>query len=485
MPRRMENPEHKYTLYPIDPPPDMDNWAEWQTVCVPVPVPLIQYIPMILAPYRWKGRINGTDEQKTLFSEIWEDLITRFINANYCGETGAAMILRQNPANKCQLQQSVDNGETWTLAFDYSLCRSRANDTILIQNLTQIFQGWHGITDPQDINPNAPNETFNSATGDSPERLEARKLALCEACRQYVYTYCEIIREINRDATTAANIGNLAIAAVVALGTAGAIFSFGTSTLLAMGIAAAIGGLGLASYSALTDAVLDDDDAKNAVICLMYAGLRDQDINAENFAAAFEGATLTGNAELIRVTITVDISNETGLENQFNAFTNILGDALRPAELGLVDDCPCMEDCDITYNYGNPLPIDLAAGNSATLDPTGYYSSGAFAGHGNLNWIIGTSDTPIDNMTSLTLHVQGLLKNPLAYNTQVNLLDEFDNSYFYDFGDGVDVTEDGDETYFYCPLPSGVNIREWSINMNHPPADVFKLLDIVVTWECL
>lgn len=31
-------------------------------------------------------------------------------------------MLRQNPENLCQLQQSTDNGESWTLAFDYSLC---------------------------------------------------------------------------------------------------------------------------------------------------------------------------------------------------------------------------------------------------------------------------------------------------------------------------------------------------------------------------
>lgn len=31
-------------------------------------------------------------------------------------------ILRQNPSNPCQLQQSLDGGDTWTLAFDYSRC---------------------------------------------------------------------------------------------------------------------------------------------------------------------------------------------------------------------------------------------------------------------------------------------------------------------------------------------------------------------------
>lgn len=31
-------------------------------------------------------------------------------------------MLRQNPENPCQLQQSLDGGESWTLAFDYSLC---------------------------------------------------------------------------------------------------------------------------------------------------------------------------------------------------------------------------------------------------------------------------------------------------------------------------------------------------------------------------
>lgn len=42
-----------------------------------------------------------------------------------CGEM--AFRLRQSTTNPCHLEQSIDGGLTWTLAFDYSLCMTGAN----------------------------------------------------------------------------------------------------------------------------------------------------------------------------------------------------------------------------------------------------------------------------------------------------------------------------------------------------------------------
>lgn len=56
---------------------------------------------------------------------LWRPLI-ELARSEYEASGGVcsdmAYQLRQNPANPCQLQQSLDGGVTWSLAFDYSLC---------------------------------------------------------------------------------------------------------------------------------------------------------------------------------------------------------------------------------------------------------------------------------------------------------------------------------------------------------------------------
>lgn len=362
MPRRQKAPEHHVIVYPVPVPDTLENWATWDTVCVPVPVPLIQYIPNLLKPLRWKGRIIGTDEQQQLFSEIWEDLITRFVIAEPCNQTGEAMRLRQNPANKCQLQQSFDNGASWSLAFDYSLCKNQATEYILQQEINNTFNQWSSTTTNTEINQYAPTETFTSSTGETTERINARKLALCYACKIYIDAYCEAIKKINAEDLTYVNLTTLALSVGAALAAIATAATAGATLPLYLGLSAALLAAGSGAYAALTDAVLNDLDARSQVACLMFNGLKDVEPNITNFSAAVNGTTLTGNAELIRSTLANHISNNTPeLENQFNAFINLLGENLRPAELGLLPDCPCGDWC-ISITGADLQTLFFAAG---------------------------------------------------------------------------------------------------------------------------
>lgn len=365
MPRRQSNPELHVIVHPVPVPENIADWQTWDTVCVPVPVPLIQYIPDLLKPLRWKGRAIGTELEKALFSELWEDLISRFVSAEKCAESGQAMRLRQNPANSCQLQQSFDNGATWSLAFDYSLCRNRMTEFIFETEINNLFQSWSTTTNNTQINQFAPTLTFTSTTGETQERTDARILALCYATKLYVYAYCEAIKEINHDASLSANLVALGLGVATALAALATIGTTGATLPLYLALSAALTAAGGATYSALTDAVLDDTGAKDELACCMFNSLQTLMPTAENFATAVDACPgLSANAEIIRSTLAVDISNPAGLENQFNAFINLLGDSVRPAELGLIDDCPCfppVEYCD-----------DLAAGlGSMTQEASG------------------------------------------------------------------------------------------------------------------
>lgn len=405
MSRREENRQFKVTIMPIDPPAGMEGWADWETVCVPVPVPLLAYIPILLTPLRWQGRVNGTDVQKQLFSEIWEDLITRFVTASPCGEIGAAMILRQNPADSCQLQQSIDGGVTWTLAFDYSLCLPPSAHFTFTQQINNLFQQWSETTNNTEINQYAPTETFTSSPDEDEDRVNARKLALCYATNLYIAAYCEAIRKINHDNTALANLVNLAYGVAIAVAAVATIATEGATLPVYMALGAAAGAAGIAGYTVLTDSVLNDSGARTQVACLMYNNLKDAEPTAENFAAAVDGS-LSGNAEIIRSTLANDISNPAGLTNQFNAFINLLGDALRPAELGLIDDCPCdgffvLAAPDPSVDpFGQDSGIDVVSGHDYMITSEGAWTGGfsafdadGWAGHSQFDLILPSGTT--------------------------------------------------------------------------------------------
>lgn len=412
MPRRQKAPEHHIIIYPVPVPDTLADWETWETVCVPVPVPLIQYIPNLLKPLRWKGRIIGTDEQQQLFSEIWEDLITRFVIAEPCDQTGQAMKLRQNPANKCQLQQSFDNGATWSLAFDYSLCRASTSDYFFEQNVLNQFQQWQDATTLEQIHPQAPTETFSSKTGETAERKAARELALCAACKMYVDLYCESIKEINANVSALSNLFSLAASAVVAVGAATSLITLGTSTLASIALAGALGALGTAVYSGLTDAVLNDEIARQEVACCMFSALKDAEPTPVNFAAGIDDCPdISENGELIRATMAADISNPAGIENQFNAFIAVLGDALRPAELGLLPECTC----------GGCLSFTLLANVDPNISPFGQDSGFAVvSGHTYLIEVTGTWNYDLFAPTTAVGRV-GTSGNPSALLPEANL----------------------------------------------------------------
>lgn len=74
----------------------------------------------------WLAWARDSDHRGKDAAAVWR---TGFDMARALWESGEGcemeIILRQNPANKCQLQQSHDGGDTWTLAFDYNLCTDR------------------------------------------------------------------------------------------------------------------------------------------------------------------------------------------------------------------------------------------------------------------------------------------------------------------------------------------------------------------------
>jgi len=140
--------------------------------------------------------------------------------------------------------------------------------------------------------------------------------------------------------------------------------------------------------------------------------------------------------------------------------------------------CTVCPQC-ITYNYVLPIPgFALTSGNDATLDSDGYYLSGAFTGGGgNLQWIIGESETAFDQVYRITLTTEGFQKNPVEYNIAIGV-----NGAFYG-GSDMSISEDGDLTFFDLTLPATVDMTALFINLNQPGDPAFKLLQVQICYQ--
>lgn len=112
-------------LAPIPRFPLPDEWEPDGTRCVIVRIPDdAQYLATLtglLDLLKWSDNF-ARDDTKTgaaVVCRTWQTALEiQPITWGDCEQ----VTLRQNPDNPCQLQQSSDGGDTWTLAFDYSLC---------------------------------------------------------------------------------------------------------------------------------------------------------------------------------------------------------------------------------------------------------------------------------------------------------------------------------------------------------------------------
>jgi len=129
-----------------------------------------QWWSIVAGMVHWLADVAAwQDAQDDRYFAILE--IQRFMQGVECGE----MILRQNPLNDCQLQQSFDSGETWSLAFDYSLCLAP-----LAAQIATLFQNSQTEQIGAGFDPNT------TTVSDSYTTQELQNLAICTQVRNDV-----------------------------------------------------------------------------------------------------------------------------------------------------------------------------------------------------------------------------------------------------------------------------------------------------------
>lgn len=247
-------------------------------------------------------------------AELFRVLIESTLSFGGC--EGMPFELRQNPANPCLLEQSLDGGLNWSLAFDYNLCKSSIEDYVVAEQNKAAQnekrqQDYDGT--PGSINPDAPT-TWTGGTGGVD--------ALCSAVKAYVDG--QVLDTLNKYRIAA---GLAAIGAGL-LGMGGILFA------IVGGAVAFVIGLALSDV----EEAASDRAALDAVICNLKSALGTGTVTESAFQSAING--LTG-ANHNQDTIIEILKGNMASQVNYLWFIDLLGAAQQPVAAGALVDCPC------------------------------------------------------------------------------------------------------------------------------------------------
>lgn len=294
----------------------------------------------------------GTSEEIEFARQEVRRLIT---GINPCEESN--FVLRQNPDDPCLLEQSLDGGVNWSLAFDYSLCLPSASSAEILNTMQLGASGLEALRDLYDDTP----ESILRGTEDSPNLEDL----LCYAIDMMVRSGCQTAADSAGDVNTLTNIIGIGLG-VVAAGLA--FFTGGASIAVWVGVMSAIvaAGGGLAS---LTKETLQDVGAQDDLICCINEALQGSDLSQATFSASVDGCDfpVDSNAFLLAQAFQTFTDNE----DMYLAFLNFMHETDPFYQAGLytcpcVDPLPCIDFSDltnVTFIHGS---IDVVNGNPAS-----------------------------------------------------------------------------------------------------------------------
>ncbi len=279
--------------------------------------------------------------------------------------------LRQSPTDNCILEISYNDGETWSTAFDYSLClQPLVDDMMETMNAVgnQILQELLDAYD-QTAGSVAPNTVYD-ASSDDPYRDQA----LCLALQVMVSAMCaaELDRQINERDFWQRIPDFLRTVALVSIASGQLYITLG----IALGIAVAQ--LALALWDNLSTAILTDTDAQEQVACAMYFKLKGSTPTETRWEDCLDYPPFSPvtNAAYIANAIR-PMLDDLGL---YIAFINHWSQLFTFAKSGLLDACSCVDPgWTVLFFDGAGMPPNWIinhpdpAYNIAQYEPTGDY----------------------------------------------------------------------------------------------------------------
>jgi hypothetical protein len=295
-------------------------------------------------------------------------------------ESDMPTLLRQNPTNSCLLEYSIDNGATWSLAFDYSLCIGETVQNTIENTINQgdIYTFINDSTEYIYLLRKEYRTTYNLTINNMYPSLvvpvgqqpsDFNEDALCYLCNDFVDStsamFVQAINEkndnvgANQSSLFLAVIGvGLAIIGVMATGGIGLLW--GSVAITGAAAAAAVGGFYYSIANVVSNLVLNGDElaydyaytafqnatARRRVACCMYNNMIGLPSQAE-FEASLSGCDFEPDSdeEKIRTALSDVIANG-GLE-VYLTFIDMYAGIAQGMEDGDIDpyECLCEEWC--------------------------------------------------------------------------------------------------------------------------------------------
>lgn len=284
---------------------------------------------------------QGDDAQRDAAIQQVERLLADF------AEGCAMLLLRQNPENFCQLEQSIDGGDTWTLAFDYSLCDSVNPLEEMVIELE--YKNW---SDAINIQYDGTVESVEpDLLYDDTEDDRYRDMALCNTINIFVRAVVEIeLERRNGVFDTGWGIFEILTDIVFRMALRGGISA---QVFLLGAVVKLIAKVMWEFLRSVAIEVLLDETAILDVICCMYATMLNQTPSQAIYEASLDdcGYDPETNSEYLREAISKILTDK----EVYLAFLGGMADGLDLAKLGVGLDCGCA-----TWSYlwlsGNGRP---------------------------------------------------------------------------------------------------------------------------------
>ena len=278
--------------------------------------------------------------------------------------------LRQNPADNCILQQTLDGGESWSDVFDFSLCATiqDKSTSVNIQNsITYVQPTFQEIYNNYTTNytgtPESVYPDLAAPSGDD----SALKAAYCNAiwelvkvsCDAAISYYTETINVQQGELQIGLGIAAFLLAAIslaAAVPTAGASLA---GLAPAAGLWAAGVGLGAVLATVLVDYwqqhtidQFQDTEAREEVVCYLVDEVAAGDNSLAAMQSALGSHSLSGNAAVIADSLSIMLAND-GL---YAAFLEKWNNNKQYADAGIDLYCPCATEYRVwVWDFANGL----------------------------------------------------------------------------------------------------------------------------------
>lgn len=292
----------------------------------------------------WKAWTGDEDERNIGTQAILEYLAQNIV----CGDEELPTLFRQNPANNCQLQQSLDGGETWETIFDFSLCELNVqvsqSGSVYDFSRDSVSTMNEYVENYTTINEFAPALVYDESGQDID-----RDQALCFTLGAWYDTAKEVYAQ---KLQTSGGYQTIALGVAAALGAVLTAITFGLAAVAAgaIGAVAAAVVAGMIEIGVNISANVSRDqwgDYKDDIVCCIYSNIKGGTLTQEAFQAMMLGCDTDETSGYI-----IDALEElTSTDESYVTFLKLWEQGYSIGQVGILPACPCEEEWTEVFDF--------------------------------------------------------------------------------------------------------------------------------------